>query len=465
MDENINKRLLSVDLVRGLAIIGVLFIHSTIYGIWQTETNALNIVPFGVVIGFLPIILMGTWGGGFPLISSLVSTFLIYSRMEKGYSFKQTSIPVIINSTILLLLDPLRSLLFGRTWTNSFSEGYNYSVLTRLLDLGQLGLPSAEKLMQIGSLPAIGLSGYMTVALLWLLFHNKGRKKTIRNVSILLALGLILVGSSNFINEALFPVSKNLFIKGGVNIFLAYLLRLFVGAQLSFFPMGLYGIFGMIPGYLYAQKKEFKWIKVYGLSLGTLFLSGFGLTLGLTLSHASSIEAGLFGILDYEIYPRELLFFSLGCMMLLLVPLAKKFDYANYYKKVILTKNTTFIRRFGVATLSIYFFESFFDNIFAKIFHALFGDPTVFNAPDEFMSNFPAILLYEFTIFSFWGLVIYFWSKHNYKFGLEHAIITLSKPLRKVKSRRAYLYVPSDEMVEEAKAALKNNEEQKEKQK
>ncbi|MHA1398659.1 MAG: hypothetical protein ACTSSF_13290, partial [Candidatus Heimdallarchaeaceae archaeon] len=390
---DLERRLMSVDVVRGLAIMGVLFIHATIYGIWQTETNALNIVSIYVVVAFIPLILMGTWGGGFPLISSLVGTYLVYNRMKKDIPFKRAVVPIIINSTILLLLDPVRGLLFGRTWTNTFSDGFNYSILTGLLDKGVLMAPTGEKLMQIGSLPSIGLSGYLTVFLLWILFRRGGKEKTKRNVIILLTLGIVLAGASNFINEALFPYTKSWFNKGGVFIFFAYLLRLFVGAQLSFFPIGIYAIFGMIAGYLFAQKKEYKWIKRYGLSTGFLFLGGFAITTALTLSSVPNIVEGLFGILDYEIYPRELFFFSLGCMMLILVWLAKKFEYTSIEKKIILAKKTAFIRRFGVATLSIYFFEPFFNNLLAKLFHYIFGDPTVFGAPDAFMSNVPAILL------------------------------------------------------------------------
>ncbi len=463
---DLEKRLVSVDVVRGIAIMGVLFIHATIYGIWHTETNALNIVHIGVIAVFIPIILMGTWGGGFPLISSLVGTYNVYRRMDKGISLRKACVPILINSTILLLLDPLKAFLFGRTWTTGFTEGINYSVLSSLLEKGEFILPGVERIMQIGSLSSIGLSGFLTVLLLWLLFRKDGKEKIKRNVIILITLGFSLIVASNFINEALHPYVEILYLKGGIFAFFAYVLRLFVSAQLSFFPISLYGIFGIIPGYLFAMKKDFKWIKRYGLSLGSLFSGGFILTTALTLVQASDIESGLFGILDYEIYPRELLFFSLGCMMFILIWLAKKFEYASYEKKVLLSRKTLFIRRFGVASLTIYFFEPFFNNIFANVFHRIFGDLSAgFGNPDPFMSNVPAILLYEVVLFSFWGLAVFFWSKSGYKFGLEHAIIVTSRPFRKVKTMRAQLYNPTDEEVEEARKILGKEKKKKKEQK
>ena len=460
---DLEKRLVSVDVVRGIAIMGVIFIHATIYGIWQTETNALNIVHVGVIAVFIPIILMGTWGGGFPLISSLVGTYNVYRRMERGISLRRACVPILLNSTVLMFLDPLKAFLFSRTWTTGFTEGINYSVLSSLLERGEIILPGVEKIMQIGSLSSIGLSGFLTVLLLWLLFRKEGREKVKRNVIILITLGLSLIIASNFINEALHPYVEILYLKGGIFAFFAYILRLFVSAQLSFFPISLYGIFGIIPGYLFATKKDFKWIKRYGFGFGSLFLGGFILTTTLTLVQATNIEAGLFGILDYEIYPRELLFFSLGCMLFLLVWLAKKFEYASYEKKVLLARKTLFIRRFGVASLTIYFFEPFFDNIFANIFHRIFGDLSVgFGNPDPFMSNVPAILLYEVVLFSFWGLAVYFWSRSGYKFGLEHAIIVTSRPFRKVKTMRAQLYNPSDEEVAEARKNIGKSKKEEE---
>lgn len=161
-----DKRLLSVDLVRGIAIFGVLFIHPMIYGTWHTEENALNIVPFEVILLFLPIILMGTWGGGFLIISSLVNTYNTERRLEKGYSMRQIVRPILAVSTLLFIIDPLKAILFGRTWSNAYSEGYNSSILSRLLEHGELAWPGPERIFQIGILPAIAINGYMTCLLL-----------------------------------------------------------------------------------------------------------------------------------------------------------------------------------------------------------------------------------------------------------------------------------------------------------
>jgi hypothetical protein len=208
------KRILAVDMIRGFSIFGVLFIHPMIYGVWFSEENALKIVPFYVVFIFLPIILMGTWGGGFPLISSLTNTYNAYHRLEKGFSFKQILKPILIFSTLIILLDPLKALLLDRTWTNSYLPGINYSIFSHLLETQTFAWPGREKIFQIGSLPGIGLSGYMTCLMIWLLFRKGGKEKPTRNVTILVIAGILFSVLAEPINQFLNPSIIQLFLNG-----------------------------------------------------------------------------------------------------------------------------------------------------------------------------------------------------------------------------------------------------------
>ena len=435
-----DRRLLAVDIIRGIAIFGVLFIHPMIYGTWQTEENALNIVPFTVVLLFLPIILMGTWGGGFLMISSLVHTYNTQHRLAQGYSMRKIVGPILATSTLLFIIDPLRAFLFGRTWTNAYSEGYNYSILSRLLEQGKLGWPEVEKIFQIGILPAIAINGYITCLLLWLLFRNNGVEKLQRNVTILLILGIGMSLISNPLNQLVHPYVTILFEKAGIYRLFAYILRFFFGAQLSYFPMGVYGIFGLAGGMLLANRSSLATIRRFGVSLGLLYLVGFVISLTITISTAANVEDAIFGILDYEIYPRELLFFSLGWMFLLFYWILKRYEYIPDELRVKRARKTLFFRRFGVATLTLYILEPVFNGIIAHIFHIIFGNPSApFGTPDPFMSNVWAILLFVATFEIFWMVFVYFWAKSGYKYGVEYWIVRVGKNRRTIRSKRLQL--------------------------
>ena len=244
----------------------------------------------------------------------------------------------------------------------------------------------------------------------------------------------------SLISNPLNPYVAILYKKAGIYRFLAYILRFFIGAQLSYFPMGVYGIFGIAGGLLIANHVSLNAIKRFGISLGLLYLGGFVISLLITVLTASSVEAGLFSILDYEIYPRELLFFSLGCMFLIFYWLVKRYEYIPDDIRVKRAKRTLFFRRYGVATLTLYILEPLFNGIIAFIFHSIFGDTSApFGTPDPFMSNVGAILLFVATFELFWAIFVYLWSKTGYKYGAEYWIVQGGKKRREIKSKRLKL--------------------------
>ncbi len=449
-----HKRLLSVDMIRGFSIFGVLFIHPIIYGTWFTEAKALEIVPFYVIMLFIPIILMGTWGGGFPMISALTNTYNTYHRLDKGHSFKSILRPILIFSTLIIIIDPIKAFLVGRTWTNSYLPGINYSIYSHLLENHFFAWPGREKIFQIGSLPGIGLTGYMTCLVIWLLFRKGGKEKPTRNIIILVIIGVVFSIFAEPLNTWLNPYVVQLFLNGsnsidsgspflgGLLIFLAYICRIFIGAQLSWVPMGCYAFFGIAGGILRARREPMKKVRLFGLTLGFGYIIAFIVSVFFAVRGAGGdIESALFGILDYEIYPKELLFFSLGCMLLLYVGLMKRFEYAPDKIKAKRAKRMLFFRRFGVVTLTLYFIEPLFNHTFAYLFHIAFTGVSgyAFNVADGFNTNLWAILLFFVTFEGFWILFVWLWSKTGYKFGFEYWIKKISDRKREIKSKRLIL--------------------------
>jgi len=209
---------------------------------------------------------------------------------------------------------------------------------------------------------------------------------------------------------------------------------------LSYFPMGVYGIFGLAAGLLVANHAPLATIKRFGVGLGSLYLVAFVISLIMTITSASNAEDAIFGILDYEIYPRELLFISLGCMFLLLYWLLKRYEYIDDDLRVKRARRTLFFRRFGVATLTLYILEPVFNGIIARIFHVIFGGASSeFGTPDPFMTNVWAILLYVATFEVFWIVFVYFWARSGYKYGVEYWIVKSGKNRREIKSKRLQL--------------------------
>lgn len=436
-------RMLSLDVIRGLSIMGVLVVHQLIYGTWYSEGTALEVVPFWLVILLSPIVIMATWGGGFSMISSLAHTYNIYQRIDQGYSYKQAVTPVIFQSLFLFLLDPFRSLIFYRTADNTFpitaeNRGVNRSILGKLLEGQGLGWPDPQKLYAISSLPSIALSGLTVAFVLWFLFRKGGKEKVKRNVIILLTLGFIFMGISWPIGKTLYPSAiDSLYSQGGWGYFAGYLLLYFVGGNLSFFPMGTYAFFGMAGGYLFILAKQnkvpLKKVILLFRGLGIVFMSAFLIKLTITvISVSDPVEA----LLDYQIFPFEWLFLSLGAFCFFYNLAVKKVEFLPEEKYEKFRQKTRFIRKFGVVTLSIYIFEGPINMLIAAAFHVAFGGVWQYNVIDSFMTNPLAIFLMFATSMLFWFTFVWLWSKTGFKFGLEYWLLMVSRKFRKVQSSR-----------------------------
>ncbi|MCG3225812.1 MAG: hypothetical protein H7645_02755, partial [Candidatus Heimdallarchaeota archaeon] len=245
------------------------------------------------------------------------------------------------------------------------------------------------------------------------------------------------------ISEIINPYILLSFDKGGIFVFFAFILGMFFGPKLAFFPMGVYAIFGIIGGILVAQRKEIKQIRKIGYGLGLTFLGGFivSLIIRILMAKEGALRV-IYELLDYYIYPRELLFLSLGIMVLLFTPIVKRIEYKPAEDRIRIAEKTRLIRKFGIVTLTLYIIEPIFNGIISTLFHSAFNGGVLFpfGMPDPYMNNAVAIFLFEISFLIFWFLLLFFWSKINYKFGFEHLIMVLTNPLRKVKSKKLEIY-------------------------
>jgi hypothetical protein len=439
-----SDRLITVDFARGLGVIGVLLFHQWIYGVWKTEENALNSVPMTLLLILFPIVILGTWAGGFPLISGITNAYNAYRRMEKGIAIRVATRPMIIYSLFLILLDPIRSGGFNRTWFNEFGPGLNYSIVSGVLDAGKLMWPITEKIFQIGSLPAIGLSGIFIVIILRIIFRGDHRKDTNRIIITLTIFGIILSLVSNFIAEWLTPYVDVLYLQGGLFRFLAYILRMLVGGQLSFFPLGTYSVFGIVLGYMLVQRQPLariqKWGRIVGIGYLIAFLTSLVITVMTVTQRGGGIEDVFMVLLAYEIYPREWLFLSLGAMILIGLGLIKHFEYSSEEKRLKRIAKTKWLQEMGAFSLTPYITEPLWNGIIALIFHRIVGGPIQpWPAVDSLMTNWPAIILFLISSVVFWVIYYWIWKKLHYRYGFEYFLLLISQKVRKVASYRAPL--------------------------
>ena len=111
--------------------------------------------------------------------------------------------------------------------------------------------------------------------------------------------------------------------------------------------------------------------------------------------------------IDYTWYGIMVL--QIGIFKLMILGFLKLFDYSKQEKE--LNVVSKFLYRFGVAGLTIFFVEQIFSAVLKEIL-------ILFNK-DLYLDLVPSIIL-GVIIALMWGFILIFWSKYNYRYGLEY---------------------------------------------
>ena len=115
-----NKRFLSLDVFRGIAILGVVVVHALIFGVFSTIDTALNILPLPMLIILSPVVIFAPMAGLFVFISSMSNGMVVQKRLNQGYSIQTAIQPILITGLALLILHFIFPLLFNHSNTSMF---------------------------------------------------------------------------------------------------------------------------------------------------------------------------------------------------------------------------------------------------------------------------------------------------------------------------------------------------------
>lgn len=421
--------------MRGIAIIGVLISHNLILDVWYGR-QAFQIVPPWIIGLFFPLLIIFTWTGSFVLISGISTAYTAYRRFEKNISPKKIISPILINSAALLLLDPVRTLVFSRP--HLFRGEMTHSIFSKLIMTGQWGLPSPERLYLIGALPMIGLSGLLAALLVLCLFRNeKQRRQTDRHLRGLFIAGFVFSLLTVPLSYAIGPLIEKILSNPSPNYIAAYLLRILGSAQLSFFPMGTYIFFGLAYGLLLASGKEKAEIDKRLQRYASIFFIATLLSIPLVFIFTKQPIRFLANI---DIYSPTIIYFSLACITLIFKALVRHVEFGEEEKRLRFAQKTRWIRRFGIMTLTLYIFDAVPGMFVSEWFHYLFGGKALWTplieSQDAFMTNPLAIIVFVALMFAFWYMMISLWEKSNFAGSFEWLMVKITGLFRKESSRR-----------------------------
>ncbi len=429
------KRILSLDFIRGLGLIGVVVNHAITYGIMLNEDNARNLLPKSPLVIFAPLLIFGTWAGMFALITGLVNAYQIYLRMKKKEDIGEALQGCFINSTLILIMHFIFLGFFTRASESLTGNGYDHSLITGSIELQQLSIPPIELFFRADALAMISASGYLTCLVLWLIWRRGNFKNTKRSVKILLEFGGIILALSQPLWNQLYPVFISALNKGGLYYIPALFLSFIAGTLHCLLPYGGYVAFGIILGIYIAEEKSIQEIKRFAKKVGfPLIILG----IIFIIYHIFTVEDSLMSFFfKYKMIPPDLYLLNLGIMILWFSWFFEKLDYCSPEKHAKIARKTAVIRRFGIASLTLFVLESFWCTLWSFIFHSKLGSYS--GEPDVVMTNFGLNLLFMLVVFGSWVVILKIWEKYNFKYSFEWFIVRISSKLRKQPSERSDL--------------------------
>jgi uncharacterized membrane protein len=393
------KNYLGLDVLRGFGIFILLIMHTAFYhfnGLYDLDLN--NPPPVVTVIG-----LMLMFAGIFAMISGIAhTTQYIRKRRQLGYSHKKLWKYNTFAALLLLIVAYLYFIFTGPGIVNMAARSMNNSILVQWISTGVLAGTNMERVWYIDSLVMLGTNVFLMGAV-FILVEKRFKKSINPSIYLYLALGFFAL---SLIRIPLYPIYLKAY--EAKNWLPLLVLNPLVSKNNPIFPYFSFALMGMWIAMLLAQK-DWKNVVRKVLPVGSVLFVG-GIIAYIFLPD-TMLQRGIdpiwFAIMTAQ----------LGLFQLLICLVLWYYDIRD--PKAKLKPISKFISRFGVSGLSIFFIESVFSAIIARILRSLIPG---------FSLDIGGVLLFGLCLAVFWGFVLILWEKAHYKYGIEY---TISHILRK----------------------------------
>ncbi|RLF34122.1 MAG: hypothetical protein DRN07_00770 [Thermoplasmata archaeon] len=390
------KRYTSLDMLRGVGILGVIYLHSIVFYFGNFMNIDFDHPPLIVTV----VAVMVLMGGIFGVISGAANTIMAHLRFKglmRGKPFRH-----IMSAGIFLLIMHYIYNVFLGPHTHNFETGeHSYSMVALTVRNGALTFPHMDKLFEGSALTMLGWNLIFLGIILYFLFRNGGIHRTRRNKIILGVCGTLLVPLS-IVRVHLFPMVESSLSHG--NYALSTVLSYFVAKPYPLLPYLAFGLFGALLALTLLESREkmkrMAWFGAIWLIMGI---------------------AGIF-IVPQNIKGVDMFWFvkvllELGIFILMIVAFSMLFDTEKREKSL------PWLRRFGRVSFTIYILQTPLSEIFAKGL-----DITI----PGWNMTIPAMLVFGVCNVILWAGIIALWSRYHFRYSLEWLWVRILKPSTKM---------------------------------
>lgn len=399
------RRILSIDVLRGLGIMVIIVIHRIHYT-WTGMRNpeilkAQFSGPWGPVIIFT--IALFTMAGIFYFISGLVNAYSMYARVSSGKSTAtKAMMGGIAGGFWIFLMNYVQRIFFMNGFIASEPDAdprFPVGLLTGWVRNSQEVSFSWTQVADPGTLSLIGLIVIFVSLMLGLMLNFQGYFTTKKIYIFLFTLAVIAFLASPFSKFYLRPVYNQLFETG--SLFNAACLG-HVCQEFGLLPYLGYGFIGAIFGISIASGGDMKKLSQWSYKVAICIMIVGALSI-VFFDRTDTFGRGCIG--------SGICLAELGIFILLQFWLMIKMDKSTPEKYEKRRKKTVNIRRFGMLALTVYILEPIVAEVFRKIIDQFLGS--------EWNNELQYVLLFGFLLLLFWWMVLKLWQKVGFKGSFE----------------------------------------------
>lgn len=384
---NINKRLESLDFLRGMALMFIILFHASIYNFANIHKLDFGNPPIVVLL----MSFMALWGGIFIIYSMVVNARMLFLRSQKGADFKIFSYSIFAG-IVYIFFHYLLNIVFGRWNIDFISNMPDLTVAAGSFRNMQLTLPHITKFFEGSSISAIAFNLIILSLILYFIFKNGGIGKAGRDYFILGMSGFLIMVFS-FVRVPIFELFSQSI--SGKNYLLAAFFSFTVANPYPLLPYLAYGIFGAMIGIMLYLNRDDLFKKII-IPLG-VFFGIYGLAGMINFQKTISKP-------DYFWYFKTN--FELGLFLLMLV-----FTIIILQPRAKMLGRLSPVMWFSRVSFTVYMLETLISEINRIVWLLLIPgwDQTI-----------NGCLAFGAANVIIWVVILFFWRKNDFKYSLEY---------------------------------------------
>lgn len=418
-------RIHTFDLLRGMAIIGILFIHRILYDYLFSFYTGGGLPP-EIAMMFLFI----TMAGIFYVISGAVNAYMIYKRLTTNRITPKNVISSgWITGVLMIGFSLFYRIFLLRTLDDSMPivllEDYlinRTGILPYLLLFWRLPDPLIPVAAFIGmeTLSMIGVINIVISTFMVLLFKMKGfrNSKTVYGALALMGLAIFII--SPFLRFSFGEISQNEYSRG--NLLLAFFTEPLMNGMMPIFPHLSYGCFGALVGIAIGREEKPKKI-LTGIGLFSLVTFIFGiLFFGEIMPYGRepfTWEANV-NLIAQKSLQLGLFFFMIFLGLALI-------DFRSTTTKEKWAQLTTNVPEFWKLAFTIYMWEGVVAVALQRVIQKFWS---------EWNASFLNIVTFGLVNIITWAIILVLWERINYRGSMEWCLVWVVQKLSGKRSSR-----------------------------